>query len=273
MFLDRIYRFLNKHYSLKVKAKILCFLFNNPFRKHNGAGLLKGECNICGARTIFWDFSGSPETFFCHHCGSSARNRAVSKLVLSECDPAGKSIRSMKADKDMKGYIASGYGALADILKTKNFTTSEYFENTVLGSVRGGIRCEDLTNLSFSDGIFDIVISESVHEHVNDPFKSFAQVNRVLKKGGIYLFTVPFESAGETVFRARPDGTPVMPAQYHIDPLKPRGALVYTQFGKQDFVEKFLTPNGFKAEILTLDDKKRGIFNCDVVRAEKIHDL
>lgn len=273
MVLEQIYKFLNKHYSLKVKAKIACFLFSNPFRKNKAPALLKGKCNICGRRTVFWDFSGNPETFFCHHCGSSARNRAIGKLILMERDPAGESIKSMRRDKDMSGYIASGYGALAKILKTKNFIISEYFEDLPVGSVSDGIRREDLTGMTFPDETFDIAITESVLEHVNDPFKSFAEVNRVLKKSGIYLFTIPFESIGETVTRTLPDGTAVMPEQFHIDPLKPGGALVYTQFSKRDIMKKFLEPNRFKAEILTLNDKETGIFDCDVVRAEKTGNL
>jgi len=39
-------------------------------------------------------------------------------------------------------------------------------------------------NLPFRDGSFDFVISESVFEHVRDPWHYAAELHRVLKKGG-----------------------------------------------------------------------------------------
>lgn len=268
-----LYDFLNEHYSLKAKAKLGCYLFNNPFKKHRLPAVAGGRCNICGKKTIFLDFSGSPETYFCYHCGSSARNRAIAKLMLMEVDPASESVKDMRQREEMDGYISSGYGALPQILKTKNFSVSEYFENVPTGPARDCIRCEDLTNLTFPDETFDIVISEHVLEHVNDPIRSFKEINRVLKKNGLYLFTIPFESIDETITRVFPDGRLIMRERFHIDPLRHKGALVYTEFSKSDIIEKFLKPSMFRAEILTLNDRASGIFSCDVIKARKIRNL
>ncbi len=48
------------------------------------------------------------------------------------------------------------------------------------------------TDLSFDDSKFDTVFSTQVLEHVNDHQKAFGEINRVLKPGGIFLFSVPF---------------------------------------------------------------------------------
>jgi len=46
--------------------------------------------------------------------------------------------------------------------------------------------------LPFRDETFDAVFSLSVLEHVRDPFKSAAEISRVLKKGGVLYSSVPF---------------------------------------------------------------------------------
>ena len=193
----------------------------------------------------------------------------MAELILQELGHSGANIREFR-DDSIRGYIASGYSILAQILKKKKFIISEYFDNVTLGKYKDGIRCEDLTRLTFSDETFDIVISEHVLEHVGDPYRSFIEVNRVLKKGGRYIFTIPFEAEEGTVRRVLCDGTTLMPKQFHIDPLRPQGSLVYTQFSKKDLIDKFLSPNKFKAEIVTVNDKNAGIFNCEVIKARKL---
>lgn len=45
--------------------------------------------------------------------------------------------------------------------------------------------------IPFGDESFDIVISDNVLEHLRDPARVFAEVNRVLKPGGRFLFKTP----------------------------------------------------------------------------------
>ena len=50
----------------------------------------------------------------------------------------------------------------------------------------------DLTALPFSDGTIDGFICETALEHVLDPHSAIAEMERVLKTGGIGYITVPF---------------------------------------------------------------------------------
>lgn len=267
-----IRRFLNRHHCLKAKLKVFFFVFRNPFGKHGYRRILKGKCVICDHDTTFWDFGEKSETFICFHCGSSARNRAVAKILLQGTHIQTPAPRLCEFNKDnlLRGYIASGYGMLAKVLSQRNFIISEYFDGVPFGSFKEGIRCEDLTQLTFQGEVFDIVISEHVLEHVPDPFRAFSEVNRVLKKSGLYIFTIPFEAQDKSVTRVLPDGTALLPELFHIDPLRHAGALVYTQFSKKDLIEKFLKPNMFEAEIIVVNDTMAGIFNCEVIKARKV---
>jgi SAM-dependent methyltransferase len=49
----------------------------------------------------------------------------------------------------------------------------------------------DGTRLPFPDGAFDVCVSDYVLEHIADPPRHFAEVSRVLKKGGSYFFRTP----------------------------------------------------------------------------------
>lgn len=47
------------------------------------------------------------------------------------------------------------------------------------------------TRLSFADGHFDVVLSNTVFEHIEDPRASLAEIHRVLRPGGIFLAFFP----------------------------------------------------------------------------------
>jgi len=64
------------------------------------------------------------------------------------------------------------------------------------------VYCPDTTNLDafvlascdhlpFADGSFDLVFSYLVIEHLADPRRAFAEINRVLKPGGYFCFKTP----------------------------------------------------------------------------------
>ena len=49
----------------------------------------------------------------------------------------------------------------------------------------------DLTEMAFKNGTFDLVISRSVLEHIENPAKMCGEIYRVLKPGGQYVFLTP----------------------------------------------------------------------------------
>lgn len=51
--------------------------------------------------------------------------------------------------------------------------------------------CGDLTNMPFSDNSFDVVFSDSVIEHLEDPEAALREMSRVARVGGLVVVTVP----------------------------------------------------------------------------------
>jgi SAM-dependent methyltransferase len=54
-----------------------------------------------------------------------------------------------------------------------------------------GVLRGDATRLPFADGVFDVVITSEVLEHVQDDVAAIAEMVRVLKPGGTFAATVP----------------------------------------------------------------------------------
>ena len=49
-----------------------------------------------------------------------------------------------------------------------------------------------VTKLPFPDNTFDYVICFETLEHTDNPFKAMSEINRVLKKGGMFIGSTPF---------------------------------------------------------------------------------
>jgi SAM-dependent methyltransferase len=58
-------------------------------------------------------------------------------------------------------------------------------------SDRAAVTLGDLSRLPFRDGAFDVVVSRSVVEHLEDPSAVFTELGRTLKPGGLLIFATP----------------------------------------------------------------------------------
>lgn len=203
-----------------------------------------GFCCACGTHTRFltsfmYSTGNTPdgrpmpnwrEHMQCEHCGLVNRMRAALN-VLHTYAPPEKNSQIFITERLTKTYqwFAQRY---------PNLQGSEYFGSSYQpGSIVDGIRHEDVMNLSFAGGSFDRVLSFDVLEHVPDPYCAFRELYRVLKPGGVLIFSAPFSSDSEVdIVRAtlKEDGTIThhMPAEYHGNPVDPEGgALCFRYFG------------------------------------------
>ena len=55
----------------------------------------------------------------------------------------------------------------------------------------GKVYCESAEKMHFKDNSFDLVLSNSTIEHINDDLKTISEISRVLKKRGTFLYSVP----------------------------------------------------------------------------------
>jgi len=203
-----------------------------------GSSGLPGWCAVCEKDSTFsfdWLYSAPGkvnwrERLACAGCQLNNRLR-LSVDVIRQLAPLSNS--ALYATEQLTPFVRilrSRYPTLA---------ASEYLGPGLKpGTMRpDGIRHEDLTQLSFSDGTFDLVASFDVLEHIPDFRKALAEMRRVLKPGGHLVLSAPMSlGVHDHHVRARllPNGEAehLAPPEYHGDPVHPdRGVLCYYHFG------------------------------------------
>lgn len=239
-----------------------------------------GKCNICGKRTIFWAIDFAERCFrnsmICFHCGSSARNRHVAQVVIENapgksgsetCASALAPLQTFKMlNTDPDGSMARNLGA------SERYVCSGYYPGVEPGKeMRPNVYCQDISQLTFADCSFDIVVTEDVLEHVRKSDEAFAEIYRVLKPGGYHVFTVPFFFHKKTLHRVKSIGDEdqhILPPEYHYDSL--RGEILsYRTFGFDLFESLYLV--GFTTEVhfSSFFDRRLGIYDSFVFSSRK----
>ncbi|GAC1658308.1 MAG: hypothetical protein NVS4B13_01050 [Candidatus Elarobacter sp.] len=210
-----------------------------------GRRKLSGFDNVRGVSTTFEVRSDNyREDLISEASGSFARQRlmvaAVSLALLGVPDVSLPDIARHVNRLRLSLYIAESATVLARELRAavlpELLTVSEYFgPNRPLGDEVDGIPHVDLQSAPFPNQCFDVVVTSDVMEHVPYPERAEPEIVRILKHGGTYCFTAPFNPAlREDEIRAEltESGEIVhhRPPIYHLDPCSPAGILVYRIF-------------------------------------------
>lgn len=217
-------------------------------------GLDLGWCPVCERRTIFlrtgpWDRDDCK----CARCRSIPRFRAMAVVLESEL-PGWRSLEL---------HESSPEGVFSDKLRAQapRYSSSQFLPGFARGAVVDGVRNEDLRSLTFSDNSLDLLVTQDVLEHVPDPDSAFREIARVLRPGGLHLFTVPvYAKPTRERARQRPDGTIELldAPEYHGNPVDPNGSLVITEWGP-DLLDRIRSTSGLDTRRFDFHDPKRGL--------------
>jgi len=177
----------------------------------------------------------SVKAFRCPLCGPSllvrlGENEVAVRCIKCHATPIAMSVGSVLRARVPALELATVYelssrGPLHRYLQrhSKSLVSSQYVEGAVLGSTIAGVRVENVQRLTFPSNTFDVCTSTEVFEHVADDQQGFREVFRVLKPGGVLVFTVPIDLNAKTRERARLVGGTLVhfaPPEYHRDPAK-----------------------------------------------------
>lgn len=217
-----------------------------------------GRCEVCGHIGAFQQRQGSiREGYKCGNCSASLRYRHQAAVIVSKYTEASSDsfaeLVKEPAFQRLQVYEPGLIGPFRKYLKEHpNYTTSYLWDEVEPGDSKDGVRCEDLERLTFDDESFDLVISSDIFEHVRKPYEAFAEVHRVLKTGGLHIFTVPLkwplpESTVSRVDTSGNEDVSVLQKVYHGSPTDSEGSLVYTDFGL-DIIDD-MESIGFKTEM------------------------
>jgi len=222
-----------------------------------------GRCPYCGP-TLFVRLNLRSSGLRCARCSAGVVQLSMGWALREE-------IGSLAA---LDVCELSARGALAAYLRSNARTaaTSEYFPDVARGTMRGGVRVEDVQDLTYADASFDLVTHTEVLEHVPDDARALTELRRVLRPRGIMLFTVPMHAGTRTVERARmQDGVieHVLEPVYHTDPLQPAGILAFRDYGS-DVLDRVRAAGFSEARILPPAKRLARMGGRAIIRARKV---
>ncbi len=199
---------------------------------------LQGSCPLCLKITTF---VGTPqgdirERLACGACGATARQRAVASVLFKAC-PDTRAARVYATEQASTFYLAL-HGRIGKLQGGEFGVGFIRRLRLQLWMLRKGLferlAMRDLTHLDFPVGSLDAVVSLDVLEHVPDYRQALREVVRVLRPGGVFVFTVPFyvdRAESKQVAWLDEEGCPVFEGEpeYHGDPVS-GGVLCFHHF-------------------------------------------
>lgn len=171
-------------------------LWNLFFRKSSEA---RAECPCCGwtgaAFLAAWNWRAATFQSRCPNCDSRSRHRGLLRIL--------ENIVAVKQQGPILCFAPEGV-VLQQIARVNphcEVVTAD------LKSVDVDFPGEDIQHLSFNDASYSVVVCNHVLEHVVEDGKAIAECARVLRPGGIAVFTVPgdFDKTLTREFRKRDD--------------------------------------------------------------------
>jgi len=239
-------------------------------RLRSGLALLKpnefaarlGACPFCGP-TLFVRLRRDAVGVRCVRCAASAIHLAMGAAITETVGPLAR----------LDVCELSARGPLAAFLRrsARSAALSEYFADAAPGSTRDGVRNEDMQRLTYPDASFDLVTHTEVLEHVPDEARAFAELFRVLRPGGLMLFTVPLHGGFATVERARLESGTIrhlLEPVHHLDPLRHDGILAFRDYGL-DILDRLSSAGFVDARTLVPQRRAPWLGELPVILARK----
>lgn len=216
-----------------------------------------GYCPICeGAVEFSAKHDWYRDHLLCSGCGSIPRERALALVLerrfpdwrdsaIHESSPGNRGL-SPKLRRECAGYVES-----------------QFFRDEPLGKAIDGYRNENLEVQTFANGTFDLIVTQDVLEHVNEPADVLYEVARTLKPGGAFIFTVPtYKDRVQSERRARyaENGgiEHFADPEYHGNPISDAGSLVTFHYG-YDLSERISEWSDMDVEVVRFHDRHHGI--------------
>jgi SAM-dependent methyltransferase len=198
------------------------------------------RCPICGGTefrqtAVLWDalieawelsseeveYVNLQQGLQCTRCGANLRSMALAQALLK---------------------VWQGYGILQHFIHSPGIQECAVLEINEAGSLSAYLAYLprhhlvtypefDMMDLPFADGSWDFVIHSDTLEHVPDPLKGLSECRRVLRPGGICLFTIPL-IVGRLTRRRKG-----LTDSYHGSSANPRDFLVQTEYGADFWTE------------------------------------
>ena len=150
------------------------------------------RCNICGSSNSVAFAALQREQRSCAQCGSTVRDRAMVHLLTRELLGRSVALPDMPHPLDLRGIGLSDSTTYAEPLSRKFAYTNTHFDAEPM---------LDIANVAPERcALYDFIIASDVFEHVAPPVaRAFTNARRLLKSGGVLIFSVPFMLTRDTI--------------------------------------------------------------------------
>lgn len=189
--------------------------------------------------------------YFCERCKSIPRQRALIE-VLNFFRPNWRSLQIHESSPSMPFFAQ----------QCPRYSCSFFYEDVPVGTFKEGNRCENLEALTFQAEFFDIFITQDVLEHVFHPAKVLSEIIRVLRSGGIHVFTAPkhkYLLKSEQRAKLVDDSiVHLREPSYHGNPIGDGTSLVTWDYGG-DFDDLIQSWSGYATSNFIIRDRNRGM--------------
>lgn len=217
--------------------------------------LVIGHCPCCERTTLFvsrdyW----LRDNYRCVRCKSIPRFRSLYHELRKRFPSDG-------ADRLFIHEASPGPAEFAWMKNYPNCSWSYYYEDRPLGEQLGrpDVTNQNLCKMTFPDDSFDVFITQDVMEHIDRPMDALKEIERVLKPGGVHIFTTPIYIFSKThpriSFNEKGERIYVDPPVYHGNPISSEGSLVTYDWG-DDILDYIDGSAGFVSEIITYPNSR-----------------
>jgi len=147
-------------------------------------------CNICGEKGFFNPKGDWRESPTCIKCSSSVRSRHIAYCVSSVLLGSNEPLYSQPKCKLIGIGLSDSENLECVLSKVFDYTNTYYHRSPQL----------DICSLpAFQNEVADFLISSDVFEHVANPYiNAFTGSYNILKKGGLFVLTVPYDAREKT---------------------------------------------------------------------------
>lgn len=211
-----------------------------------------GYCHCCRQNTTFTIYGDwLRDTYLCNKCESLPRQRALQHIL----DLYIANWTSLKIHESSPSNTL-----ISDLCI--HYSSSQYLEGVSLGTKKDNVLCENLEKLTFADETFDLVITQDVMEHVYSPKNALNSIMRVLKQGGVHVFTTPKHpgllSSYPRIVRTDNGIKHLVEPSYHGNPVGDGRSLVTYDYGS-DFEDLVSEWTGYSLQTYVTRDQSLGL--------------
>jgi SAM-dependent methyltransferase len=209
-------------------------------------------------------FLNEREGKICCICERNGRSRQIARVLVKQYGVRARSLAELVGESAFRSLVIAELNQCAQLHEF--LAALPGLRYTEYGSTDPAVPSEDVLNLSYQDGSFDLVLTSDTLEHVPDCERALAEIHRVLKPGGLHVFTIPvIWDQALSRRRAIVDGgrlVHLVPPVYHGGSVNVDDCLAFYDYGA-DIVD-IVRSAGFEVELV--EDRRNRALKTLVTR-------